>query len=730
VPLDLFPSGLLQDIVTAKTYTPDQPGSFSGGTVDLATREFPSKWTVNFSTSTSYSLTTTGRDRLSSGGGQKRFLGLNMGIDNGSRAVPDAIKDNPNWSSDTATQRLAGLELASRQWTPTRAGTPVNGGYSLNVGGRLDLGGQRELGFVGSWTYGNTYRIMREHYVEWDGYGPSLDYYVERGVQSVLWGGLASSTLKLSDNHKLSLAGIYNQIGEDEARLATGYDVYSDQNVVETRLRLLSRKISSLQISGDHNLPWLAHSAIHWRASAAAAGRSEPGNRSNLYFLNTGANPNDTLYRWYHTGYSGANIYTDLEDHDAQFALDWTLPLWSPAARLKLGTFAESKDRGFVASRYLFDSYGRAPADGLAEDIFTPENIGTGRNQYSLQNGTFADDHYDANEHNTAFYMMSDFPVLGRLRFVGGVRYEDDLLRLNSADRSYPTSDPRSKLRIHSNTRDWLPMASVIWSMSGRANIRSVVSRTIARPEYRELSPFAFQDYALGPLTVGNPNLKTTYVMNYDLRWELYPQPGQLLAVSVFWKTFKDPIERVVSLGSSGSRNTFTFENSAAAYDRGVEIEGRKSLEFLSPALSGVTLGGNVTFVSSHVRIVQGGGTLELNRPLHGQSPYTINAVLSYTSPRAATEFSLLYNAFGDRLVSAGRWPTEPMYEKTRHQLDVTYGQKLWQGLSLKASAKNLLDAHYRVTQKQLLGEMKGKEGVVQDYRLGLTYGIGLTYSL
>jgi TonB-dependent receptor len=273
-------------------------------------------------------------------------------------------------------------------------------------------------------------------------------------------------------------------------------------------------------------------------------------------------------------------------------------------------------------------------------------------------------------------------------------------------------------------------MASVIWSVSNRANIRCVVSRTIARPEYRELSPFAFQDYALGPLTVGNPNLRTTYIMNYDLRWELYPQPGQLVAVSVFWKHFKDPIERVVSLGSSGSRNTFTFENSAAAYDRGVEIEGRKSLEFLSPALSGVTLGGNMTFVNSHVRIVQGGGTLELNRPLHGQSPYTVNTVLSYTSQRATTELSLLYNVFGDRLISAGRWPTEPMYEKSRHQLDVTFGQRLWQGLSLKASAKNLLDARHRVTQQQLLGDMAGKEGVVKDYRLGLTYGVGLTYAL
>ncbi len=729
VPLDLFPSGLLQDIVTSKTYTPDQPGSFSGGMVDLATKEFPSKLIVNFSTSTSYGTTTTGKERLASGGGQKQFLGLDMGVDNGDRGVPDVIKNNANWASDSSIQRVAGLALADRRWTPTRAGTPVNGGYSLNIGDRLSLGGQRELGFVASWTYNNGYRSTKERYTEWDGYGPSLDYHIERGVQSVLWGGLLSSTLKLSDNHKLSLAGMYNRIGEDEARSATGFDVYSDQNVAETRLRFLSRRISSLQVSGDHNLPGLAHSIIHWRASTAAAGRSEPGSRSNLYFLNTGETPEDTLYRWYHTGYSGASIFTDLKDHDAQFALDWTLPLGRSNARLKLGTFAESKDRAFAASRYLFDSYGQAPANGLAESIFVPANIGSGRNQFRLENGTFADDHYDANEHNTAVYLMSDFPVFGHFRFVGGARYEHNLLTVNSADRSYPATDPRSKVRIRSNPKDWLPMASVIWTVSERTNVRGVVSRTIARPEYRELSQFAFQDYALGPLTVGNPNLKTTYIMNYDLRWEIYPQPGQLLAVSVFWKTFKDPIERVVSLGSSGSRNTFTFENSAAAYDRGIELEGRKSLDFLSSALSGVTLGGNVTFVSSHVRIVQGGGTLELNRPLHGQSPYTINTVLSYTSQHATTEISALYNVFGDRLISAGRWPTDPMYEKSRHQLDMTFGQKLWQGLSLKATAKNLLDARYRVTQKQLLGDMAGKEGVVQEYRYGLTFGVGLTYS-
>ena len=726
VPLDLFPSGLLDVIETSKTYTPDLPGNFCGGSVDLTTRDFPTRWMLSFSSNTSSNTVATGKERLTGAEGQKSILGMDLGYDDGTRSLPSALQ-SPAWSSDTAVSREVGWNLGSRRWTPVTARTPMNGGYGLTMGNSWNFGNDRKLGMLASWTYGNSYKIINNHYREWGFDTPQIDLNVTTGVQSVTWGGIFNSTLAMSNNHKVSFKGLIDRSADDEARKAIGYDEELGP-ITESRLRFLSRSVSSGQFSGDHNLDGLLHSKVEWRASYTRARRQEPEIRSSFYLLNFDYAPGDTTLIFRQSGYSGSNIVTDFIDRAAQFGWDWTIPLSGQASRLKLGGLFKSDDREFSANRYRFVNFGgRAPEMGLAEDIFVDQNIGPGRNQYVLENGTYPDDGYNGNEHTSGAYGMLDVPVVHRVRFVGGARFEQERLKMNTGDRSVPDG----KIRVRINTDDWLPMASLIWAPSELMNFRGVISRTLERPEYRELSLAQFQEYATGATEVGNPNLKTCYITNYDIRWEFFPNPGSLLAASFFWKSFDKPIERVTSALTS-SRLTFTYANSEYATDRGIELEARRSLGFLSERLDPFAFSGNLTLVHSKSRTAYGAGegTYFVVHPLDGQSPYTVNTMLTYTSPKGRTEFGILLNAFGDRLVRVGHVSVNPYYEAGRTQVDGTFSTKIWQGVGLKAMAKNITGAHYRVIQKQVIGTQTGQEAEVENYKLGVTWGVGLTFSL
>ena len=271
------------------------------------------------------------------------------------------------------------------------------------------------------------------------------------------------------------------------------------------------------------------------------------------------------------------------------------------------------------------------------------------------------------------------------------------------------------------NTADWLPMASLIYGLTDQMKVRGVISRTMARAEYRELVPFAHQDMGLGYATRGNPDLRPTYITNYDLRWEYYPRPGEILAVSVFSKSFTDPIEIVVIPGAS--RPILQYENIGSSSNYGVEFEARKSLGFLSAHLSQFSLGSNVTLTKSKM-ILNG---RDYSRPLSGQSPFIINSLLGYTSHSGATSATLLYNAFGDRLVRLTTIDQKGLYEKTRHQVDFTLSHKLWQTMTFKFAVKNLLNEDYLVTQEQ---PQFGIEGVTEFHKIGRTVSMGVSYGL
>jgi outer membrane receptor protein involved in Fe transport len=237
----------------------------------------------------------------------------------------------------------------------------------------------------------------------------------------------------------------------------------------------------------------------------------------------------------------------------------------------------------------------------------------------------------------------------------------------------------------------------------------------------------------------GNPStLVTSYINNYELRYEFYPGAGEILAVSLFRKEFDKPIERFTDPHYGGeSQAPVTWKNAVGATSKGVEFEARKSLGFISNRLGGLIVGGNLAFINSEVRdSIPGSGSKQVSfdRPLTGESPYVVNLILSYSRPQSGSEATLLYNAFGDRLVELGTFVTDPAYyEQTRHVVDFTCSQRIWRYVSLRFGAKNLLDEDYLVTQTVKITTESGtieQENVIEQYEMGRSLSLGITWSI
>jgi outer membrane receptor protein involved in Fe transport len=255
------------------------------------------------------------------------------------------------------------------------------------------------------------------------------------------------------------------------------------------------------------------------------------------------------------------------------------------------------------------------------------------------------------------------------------------------------------------------------------SNIRLSATRTVARPQLRELAPFVFTEFFGAREILGNPNLDRTRIINLDARFELFPHAGEVIAISAFHKDFDKPIEQVIL---PTSRGVISYQNAKGAVNTGLEAEARKSLDFVSNRLKDFSLLGNVTVVYSRVDLDQSqiGVQTSNSRPLAGQSPFVINFALDWNREQSKSRARILYNVSGARIASVGSNGLPDIYEQPRHLVDLSFAQGVGEHVDLKATIENLLDAPVRFTQ--------GEDGrfITNRYNVGSTFWLMATYSL
>jgi hypothetical protein len=726
VPLDLIPSGLLESVVTSKTFSPDQPGDFAGGLVQIKTRDFPAYRTVRLSTGFGYNTEASFADGL----GHRGDLGF-FGLGSNGRDLPPLLpRDQPVASSAMSPQQIeqVGEAFSTEPWGPVPSSLPANYSLGLSVGDQWDIG-EKPVGFLFSVMHGpgashsgnSIERVFGSELLA----EPEVDFVGQTTTRSVTSGALANVSMRTSPQSSVTLAAVYNRSVEDEARILEGFFLDSNTDLRNTRLRYIEQTLLNAQLSGDHLLGFLGDARLKWRGAVARATRYEPDTRQVLY------RETPAGFRFEDFVESGSIFHQDLGEDGYSAGADLDIPFTfrGLAASLSLGGSLDMRQRDvftrrfrFINSRNLSEATRRLPPD----ELFVPDNIGPTGMQ--LQEATFREDNYDATQDIYAGYIMADAAILPRLRVVGGARIETTSQVVQPVDLFASPLPPLEAASLDES--DVLPALNVTYGLSDRVNVRLGLSQTLARPQLRELAPFTFANYAGGFLVIGNPTLNRTRIRNLDARWELFTNGGGVLAVSGFYKKFIDPIE-VVVVPSSEFIQTWVNASDGTVY--GVELEVRTGLGLIASALEAVSVFGNLTLSESNVmtgdsaQIYLPGsgrsfiGVASPERALQGQSPYVVNVGVSYAAVGTGTRASLLYNRFGRRIDAVGARELPEIFEEARDQLDLTVEQSLPGSLELKATASRLLGNVVEFTQG---GDL------LRRYETGRTFSISLGWEL
>ena len=710
VPLDLFPSSLLQSVTTSKTFTPDLPGDFSGAQVDIRTREFPAQRQVSYSLSMGFNDRATGKDLPAAPTEGLEWLGLAAG----ERALPGLVRQQGSFSGSYSPDQYNQFVRSFRNvWSADRRGGAPNSSFAVTVGGNDPVFGRR-IGYVASLSYGHTTETRADETRAFaipvnDGASTAEvnRYDGSTGRTSVLWGGLLNLSTLLGSGSRVSLNNTITRSADNEARVETGFDEDDGVPLHIQRLRYVERFVRSTQLAGEHQLG--SSQRFDWSLNASGVTRREPDRSVIAYVV-----PEDgTAPFLYNDAEAAVRLFGDLTEDSYSASGDYSFRFGTPGREhlLKLGAMGRYTTRDADNTPYYFQVT-LAPEERVA----TPEQIFDSHSrpgESALRVGTlFSGGSYGAEDALGAGYGMLEYQLSDRFRLIGGARVEAWSLDVKAA----PIFGAATKTdRVNT---DVLPALTLNVGLTPSQNLRFSASQTLARPEYREVAPIQYYDVIGGELIEGNPALERTLIRNADVRWEWYPNAGEVLSLGVFAKQFDNPIERVY-VGTSGTAKT-RFENADGATNYGVELEMRKGLGFLGGRLAPLSVFSNATLMRSEIDLsAAGAGAENADRAMVGQAPYVVNAGLTYASAGGGASATVLYNVVGRRIYSASLLRNFDVYEEARNVLDLSLRFPLHGGLAGKVDLRNLLDEPYEITQGSVTRE---------SYRAGRVFSLGVSW--
>lgn len=716
VPLDLFPSGILQTITTAKTFTPDLSGDFSGAQVDIQTREFPAERRMSLSISSGLNDASTGvsMPRAPRAGSEQFTFGA------GNRRLPAGVAAAGSFEPVPSQDEVNALVQSFRNsWSPQiGTGAPSNG-MALSLGGSDPILGQR-IGYLLSGSYGLSQEIRADERraVALPTDDPAVQREVDRyegttGRSSAMLGGLMNLSTLVGNSSRLALNTSYSRTSDNDARRELGQSENLGGQFQIDRLRYVERVVWSSQFLGEHDLG--RRHRIDWSANYSEVSRREPDRSEIVYSLDTDPQGQPLPPTWFSASNEGAvRTFGDLRESSEELLGSYRLALGGPARNtfLKVGGAIRQTDRA-TSNRV----YGIASTLPRAARELTPEEIFDGR--FNGEDDAWfritplgAGGSYDASETISAGFAMVQLPLSASLELVGGARYEHSVTEVDAL----PTVG--AAVRSAPEYSDILPSLGLTLRLGEDHVFRISATQTLSRPEYRELAPIQYREVIGGENVIGNPDLRRALIQNYDLRWEWYPRATEVLSIGVFAKTFDDPIERIY-LATSGTR-VVTFVNAEAARNYGVELEVRKSLDALGADLQNFGVFANGTIMHSEITIGEGAASkLNDQRAMVGQAPYVFNAGLTFTSNSGSVSATALYNVVGRRIVSASEAPLPDTFEQPRHVLDLALRFPVLPGVSGKADLKNLLDSASEIRQGSVVREY---------YRSGRSLSVGLSW--
>lgn len=744
VQMDIFPTNLIENMIVYKTYSPNLPADFTGGLIDIVTLDFPETFTLSFSVKAGINSQASFNNNFLSYKGSSTDL---FGYDNGFRDIPEsASSEIPFYPSEK--QGLTDLTTSfNKIMAPTTMPSAMNSSYSFSVGNQHKVG-KNSLGYI----LGLSYKYQEDFfengiYGKYKLNGPEDEvlntqenYKATQGIKESLWGVLANVSYKIGLKHKFSLNVFKNQSGQSQARYMIGRKPSDDMDnlFIETRKLLwLQRGFTSSQLRGEHYFDNISKLKINWIGSVTKSKQEEPDMRffTNSYYPD---NEEQYMYAVDPSIYKvPSRYYRNMEEENYNFKVDASLDLGKKenTSKLQFGGAYSYKTRDFNEKRvdYKFQ-FPSSTYNGNVSEYIADNNIGLNYSGYNPRTGSNfglyiqgnpEDDlknSYTANQTVTAAFVMIDAKLTSKLRVVTGVRYEHTLINSASKDSTLESG--------YLNNNDFLPALNLTWFVNNNTNLRLNASRTLARPSFRELAPYASEDFEDGYVYIGNKDLVRTLIDNIDFKYEYFISPSEIASAGFFYKRFKNPIEVVDNPSAQNAELTWKNMDQAVVY--GFELDFRKKLNFVN-ALRNIKVGINFTYVYSEVSI----DTSELAliratdpgakniRPMAGQSPYIINASIGYNNPDMGLDVNLVYNVAGPKLIINTKGGTPDIYQQPSNSLNLVATKTIGHRFIASFKASNLLNAVYKQTYT-----FKDVEYIARQYTKGRVFEIGIKYSI
>lgn len=712
---DIIPSGIIDNIVVNKTATPDLPSEFTGGLVQVNTKDIPTENYVSVTAGTGYNTNSVNRPFYSTPRGKNDYLGY----DNGTR-----LWWKKAWNRDEYTAAFEANDYVKmgemNRRIPNNWGlykysyNPVQN-YQLNIGRKLALKNSGNIGV----TIGALYRHDETAEDEVRN-SPSSELSTLEGTtyrfRSSL-GGVLNIAYQ-SGGHKIAIKNLYNHLFTNETNdylgLVSGFSNYDETNRSYTSLTLIN-ELRQHRIEGEHALG--RGIKFDWSGDLIKVKRDQPDTRNILATRHLTDPPNFWRFEGLNdlAGYleRGLSIFNSrlLENRynwNANLAIPFTVGTYKQ--KLKVGYAGAYRDADFesVGLMALRDQKNPDPefeknTYGLPDyELLSPENMRPG---YLYYNRVQTKDDYAGMQRLHAGYVMLDAAFLGNFRFIGGIRYENNTAEITGPAYRPVTYNIVDTLIVYKKV-NWLPSANLIYNLTPKTNIRLAYSQTLARPDFRERTAFQYYEFKERTIYYGLTGLRDTKIDNYDIRFEFYPSAGEVISVSGFYKKFNSPVELVTTPTSSGF--AYFYFNLRDSESRGVEVDFRKSLGFIkssSTFLSNMYVSGNFSWMKANVNYDADalltasrgvGGNQDKpsansrNRPLQGLSPYVINAAVGYSGKPVGVQLS--YNRFGPRIIVGGLYPYHDLYEKPRDVMDLQLNARLLkEKLDIRLNISDLL---------------------------------------
>lgn len=744
VQFDLFPTQIIENILVSKTFMPNLPGDFSGGLVNIKTREFPESPQFRISASVGYNpAMNINEDFLTYKGSKTDFLGMDDGLRDipfdKTTNIPDPVVGDPQ------------LSYLTSQFSPQMASYEVMSGldqsYSVVYGNQFDLG-KNHIGVIGTVNYKRSFETYPE--LEYNTFlkypdNDNTNLFRNRSItgqradKDVLLTGMAGLNYKMARN-KFGVNWFHIQNGTSSAAKLMQINSQTNPSTIErTNLEYQERTMDHLRLTGSHNLGQ-DKLEINWTLSQTRSSMKEPDNRVTAFQIVSQGE--EVKYELNASVGAGVNrIWRSLLEDNYSGMLDFAYAINLKENRtsyLKFGAAASYKDRDYEIQNYVFrvEQASKIGINGDPNQPFLPENIWNA----NIRTGTYVKGNYEpantyqANQQVIAGYVMNELPIGSRLTTIYGARLEHVLNRYtgqnNLGDEIY---DNKEVL----NQTDLLPSLNIFYTLTDKINIRLAGNRTVARPTFKEKSLAQIQDLISGKTFIGNIGLDATEINNYDLRIENYFDFGQLISVSGFYKKLFDPIELVAY--SDASPDNVQPRNSSEATIMGVELEWKKNLDFIGSGFGQSSLGGNVSFIKSEVKIGESeyqsrlrnartGESVSDTRSLVDQSPVLVNVFLQYSTPGKFLNFNLSYNYQGKQLSIVGIGRNSDIYTLPRHSLNFTARMKIGQAnrIHLSFLVENIMDQDFEMVY-QSYGSI---DRISERYRQGRSVSIGLAVDL